>query len=216
MIIDRNMYKICLFGPVGSGKGTQAEKIVKEMGIPAIVPGNIFRRNISEKTELGRRVESYTSAGRLVPDEITIAMIMERLREPDCAGGFVLDGFPRNKSQAEALNKEHHISHALLIDISDQEAVRRLARRRVCDCGATYHLDYNPPEKEGVCDECGHRLFQRDDDKEEVIKNRLEIYHKETEPVLRVYEDQGAFHRIDGEQDIPLVWEDVKKALKTS
>ncbi|MBU0732391.1 adenylate kinase [Patescibacteria group bacterium] len=207
------MYKICLFGPQGSGKGTQADLMIKELDIPAVVPGNIFRHNISEKTELGQKVEEYTKAGKLVPDEITIEMIQNRLSEPDCASGFVVDGFPRNVSQAKSLNDRHDITHALLINISDEEAIHRLSRRRVCDCGATYHLDYNAPEKEGICNDCGKELYQRDDDKEDVIKKRLNIYHQETEPIFDIYKEKGVFHEVDGKQAIPKVWEDIKKIL---
>lgn len=208
------MYKILLFGPQGCGKGTQAEHLIKELQIPAIVPGNIFRKNISQKTELGQKVKEYTKAGKLVPDEITIAIILDRLAKDDAKQGFVLDGFPRNVNQAEALNKEHDISHAILINISDKEAVHRLSRRRVCNCGATFHLDYNPPKKEGICDFCGEELYQRDDDKEDVIAERLDIYHKETEPIFNIYKEKGIFHEVNGEQDIPLVWEDIKKIVK--
>ncbi|MBU0671309.1 MAG: adenylate kinase [Patescibacteria group bacterium] len=207
------MNKILLFGPQGSGKGTQSDKITEALNIPAIVPGNIFRKNIAEKTELGQKVVEYTNAGQLVPDEITIALIFNRLKEDDCKNGFLLDGFPRNNSQAEALNKEHEVTSAILINISDEEAVRRLSRRRVCECGATYHLDHNPPKQEGVCNDCGKELFHRDDDKPEVIKKRLNIYHQETAPLLGIYKEKGVLHEINGEQSIEDVWQDVKKAL---
>ena len=205
------MYKICLFGPQGSGKGTQEEFIIKELKIPAIVPGNIFRKNISENTELGKKVKEYTKSGKLVPDEITIKMILNRLNEEDCKNGFILDGFPRNLDQAEALNKEHELTHAVLINISDQEAVHRLTRRRVCDCGATFHLDYNPPKKENLCNYCGEKIYQRDDDKEDVIRKRLEIFHKETKPIFEIYKKKNILYEINGEQPIPDVWNDVKK-----
>ena len=207
------MIKICLFGPQGSGKGTQAEKIIKELNIPAIVPGNIFRKNIAEKTELGQKVEEYTKSGKLVPDEITIKIILNRLDEPDCKDGFILDGFPRNLDQAYALNAKHEITHAILINISDKEAVHRLSRRRVCKCGATYHLDYNSSKEEGKCDDCGLELFQREDDSEEVILKRLEIFHNETQPIFEIYKKMGFFHEINGEQKIPEVWADIKKVL---
>ncbi|MFH1536893.1 MAG: nucleoside monophosphate kinase [Patescibacteria group bacterium] len=207
------MIKICLFGPQGSGKGTQAEKIIKELNIPAVVPGNIFRKNIAEKTELGQKVEEYTKSGKLVPDEITIKMILNRLDDSDCKDGFILDGFPRNKDQAHALNAKHEITHAILINISDKEAVHRLSRRRVCKCGATYHLDYNPPKEEGKCNDCGLELFQREDDSEDVILKRLEIFHKETQPIFDIYKKMGFFHEINGEQTIPEVWADLKKVL---
>ena len=207
------MTKICLFGPQGSGKGTQAEKIIKELNIPAIVPGNIFRKNIADKTELGQKVEEYTKSGQLVPDEITIEMILTRLEEDDCKNGFILDGFPRNLDQAKALNEKHEITHAILINISDKEAVHRLSRRRVCKCGATFHLDYNPPKTEGKCDECGLELSQREDDQEDVILKRLDIFHKETQPIFSIYKDMNFFHEINGEQLIPDVWADLKKVL---
>ena len=207
------MNKILLFGPQGSGKGTQSDKIIAALNIPAIVPGNIFRKNIAEKTDLGKKVIEYTNSGKLVPDEITNALIFDRLNQDDCENGFLLDGFPRNKTQAEALNKEHEVNSAVLINISDDEAIKRLSRRRVCECGATYHLDYNPPKAEGVCDDCGKEIFHRDDDKPEVIKKRLSIYHEETAPILQIFKDKGIFHEINGEQSIEDVWNDVKKVL---
>lgn len=207
------MNKILLFGPQGSGKGTQSDKIIEALNIPAIVPGNIFRKNIAEKTELGQKVVEYTNSGKLVPDEITKALIFDRLNKDDCKNGFLLDGFPRNKVQAEALNKEYDIDHAVLINISNEEAIKRLSRRRVCECGATYHLDHNPPKQEGTCNDCGKELFHRKDDQPEVIKKRLNIYHEETAPLLEIYREKGVLHEIDGEKSIEEVWEDVKKEL---
>lgn len=201
---------ICLFGPQGSGKGTQAEKLSLFFGVPHVSPGNIFRKAITDKTELGQRVEQVMNAGQLVPNDITNTLMRNRLQEEDCLEGFILDGYPRNKEQADALDAMTALSHVLLIHISDEESVHRISLRRVCSsCGMTYHPEWKPPVVEGVCDACGQALMQRDDDKPEAIRERLRIYHTETEPLLQRYSDRGILHRIDGVGSIEDVWQRV-------
>lgn len=213
-IDERQGKKICLFGPQGSGKGTQAERLIDTYGVPHLSPGNIFRKAIADQTELGQKVKSILDAGELVPNEVTNAIMKERLEQEDALDGFVLDGYPRNENQAEALDGVTSLSHVFVIDISDDESVNRISRRRVClECGSTYHLDFKPSKEEGVCDEDGKELVQRDDDKPEAIKKRLEIYHAETKPLLDRYEERGILFRIDGMQSIEKVWEDVQEAL---
>lgn len=206
--------KILLFGPQGSGKGTQGEMLADFLHIPLVVTGNIFRKNIGEETELGLKAKEFINKGELVPDQITIAMIADRLMDSDCREGFILDGFPRNIAQADALDSITDISHVLLINISDAEAVKRISGRRAClQCGATYHIKYKPPLKENICDKCSQEIVQRDDDTEEALKKRLEIYHQESEPILEKYQDKNILHKIKGEQSIEQVWQDVKKVF---
>ena len=206
--------KILLFGPQGSGKGTQGEMLADFLHIPLVVTGNIFRKNIGEETELGLKAKEFINKGELVPDQITIAMIADRLMDSDCREGFILDGFPRNIAQADALDSITDISHVLLINISDAEAVKRISGRRAClQCGATYHIKYKPPLKDNICDKCSQEIVQRDDDTEEALKKRLEIYHQESEPILEKYQDKNILHKIKGEQSIEQVWQDVKKVF---
>ncbi|MFC1598278.1 adenylate kinase [Patescibacteria group bacterium] len=205
---------ICLFGPQGSGKGTQAEKVTDLFGVPQVSPGNIFRKAVADGTELGKKVEAIMKEGILVPDEITNEMIRQRLQEEDCLNGFILDGYPRNVAQAEALDTMTALTHVIVIDITDEEAVRRLSQRRACNsCGVTYHLEYKPPRQEGVCDTCGKEIIHREDDMPEAIKKRLEIYHTETEPLYRRYEERGILCRFDGSGTIEEVWEEVQKCF---
>jgi len=207
-----NTYKIVLFGPQGCGKGTQGEKLSDLLNIPLVVTGNIFRRHIKEQTALGKMAAQFINKGELVPNEITIKMISERLQNEDAAKGFILDGFPRSLMQAEALDKIVKLTHFLLIDISDQESIRRIANRRVClKCGSTYHLDYKPSKKSGICDRCQEKLEQRADDTEEALAKRLKIYHQESEPILNRYQQQNIVHQINGEQIIEKVWQDIHK-----
>lgn len=213
-IDERQGKKICLFGPQGSGKGTQAERLIETYGVPHLSPGNIFRKAIADQTELGKQVKSILDSGQLVPNEVTNGLMKERLEQEDALDGFVLDGYPRNEGQAAALDSMTSLTHVLLIHISDEESVNRISRRRVClECGSTYHLDYKPSKEEGICDEEGKDLVQRDDDKPEAIKKRLEIYHAETKPLLERYEERGLLQRIDGMQSIEKVWEDVQATL---
>ncbi|MFA5021622.1 MAG: nucleoside monophosphate kinase, partial [Patescibacteria group bacterium] len=180
--------RIIIFGPQGSGKGTQAELIARRHGLPYISTGDIFRYHLKNQTELGKKVFTYVNAGHLVPDELTNKIVAERINQPDCRNGFVLDGYPRNKSQLDYLNTITKIDFAIAIELDDKTAIKRLAGRLACKCGLSYHLQHNPPKQPGICDKCGGQLFKRDDDKPEAIKKRLEIYHQETKPLLAVYD----------------------------
>ncbi|MBY8883813.1 adenylate kinase [Streptomyces sp. PTM05] len=189
--------RIVLVGPPGAGKGTQAQYLAKNLSIPHISTGDLFRSNISQGTALGRKAQEYTSSGRLVPDEVTIAMAKDRLEEADAAEGFLLDGFPRNLGQAEALDaylrdKEVTLDGVLDLEVPEDEVVKRIAGRRLCrkDGAHVYHVSYNPPKTEGVCDVCGGELYQRDDDTEDKVRVRLEVYHSETEPIIDYYKAQ--------------------------
>ncbi|PWI43689.1 adenylate kinase [Streptomyces sp. ICBB 8177] len=189
--------RIVLVGPPGAGKGTQAQYLAKNLSIPHISTGDLFRSNISQGTALGRKAQEYTSSGRLVPDEVTIAMAKDRLEEADAAEGFLLDGFPRNLGQAEALDaylreKDVALDGVLDLEVPEDEVVKRIAGRRLCrkDGGHVYHVSYNPPKTEGVCDVCGGELYQRDDDTEDKVRVRLEVYHSETEPIIDYYKAQ--------------------------
>lgn len=198
---------ICLFGPQGSGKGTQAEKLSAWLGLPHISPGNIFRKAVADHSALGKQVEVIINAGKLVPNDVTNALMRERLEQEDCMGGFILDGYPRNEDQAVALDGMTKLTHVFVIDISDEETIQRISRRRVCTaCGATYHLEYKPPMQPDVCDNCGSVLMLRDDDKPEAIRQRLAIYHTETEPIFARYEERHILHRIGGAGSIEQVF----------
>lgn len=203
-------HNILLFGPQGSGKGTQGEKLSAQLHLPFIVTGNIFRENMKNNTPIGKTIQGYINAGHLVPDEVTNAMIAERLRQPDCVAGFVLDGFPRNLAQAEALDAIVAVTHLIHIHIEDSSAIQRIAERRTCAQGHVYHLTYNPPKIADVCDVDGSPLQQRADDTEQALAKRLEIYHQETEPLLQHYAARGVAHTINGEQPIADVWHDVQ------
>ncbi|MFI6845468.1 adenylate kinase [Kitasatospora sp. NBC_00085] len=190
--------RIVLVGPPGAGKGTQAHLLAKTLSIPHISTGDLFRANIGQGTPLGLEAKSYMDAGRLVPDEVTIGMAKDRMLQPDAAKGFLLDGFPRNLGQAKALDEflaEQGIAldGVLDLEVPEDEVVRRIAGRRLCrnDGGHVFHVDYNPPKTEGVCDECGGELYQRSDDTEEKVRTRLEVYHTETEPIIDYYAQQG-------------------------
>ena len=196
--------KIILLGAPGAGKGTQAEIISRKLGIPTISTGNILRAAVKEGTPIGLQAKSYMDAGKLVPDEVIIGIIQERLAQPDCAGGFILDGVPRTIAQAEALEKAGIQFDAVVsIEISDEEIERRMTGRRTCvNCGATYHMVAAPPKQEGVCDKCGQALQQRKDDKPETVKARLATYHKETEPLKDFYAQRGVLKSIQNQPTI--------------
>lgn len=206
--------KLILLGSPGTGKGTQAELITQKYRIPHISTGDLFRENIANGTELGKKAKVFIDEGKLVPDEITIGMFRDRIAKPDCKKGFILDGFPRTLPQAEALDDIAEIDKALLIKSSDSIIIKRLSARRQCrKCNAIYGLD-KPPMKKGICDKCRGELYQRDDDKEEVIRKRLETYRKQTEPLVDHYSKKGILAEIDGEQPIQKIFEDVVKALE--
>lgn len=190
--------RIVLVGPPGAGKGTQAAFLAKNLSIPHISTGDLFRANISRQTELGKLAKSYMDAGNLVPDEVTIAMAKDRMEQPDAADGFLLDGFPRNVSQAEALDdvlrtENMKLDAVLDLEVPEDEVVKRIAGRRICrkDSSHVFHVTYSPPKTEGVCDVCGGELYQRDDDSEETVRTRLEVYHTQTEPIIDYYKAQG-------------------------
>lgn len=206
-------------GLPGAGKGTQAEKISKKYKIPHISTGDMFRAAIEEETELGKKAKQYLDEGNLVPDEITIGIVQERLEQDDCKQGFLLDGFPRTVPQAEALrellaNMNQKVDSVLYIEVPEEKLIERLTGRRICPtCGATYHVLYNPPKKENICDEDGSQLIQREDDTAETVSNRLEVNIKQTESLLRFYQDEGTLVKINGNQDIQQVFEEIKSTL---
>ena len=206
---------ILLMGPPGAGKGTQAANLVKEFGIPHISTGDMFRAAVKEGTALGLQAKACMDAGKLVPDEVTIGIVKERLAKPDCKKGFILDGFPRTVEQADALSgilKELGLclTAALNITVPTADLIERAVGRRICkSCGATYHVKFNPPQKAGVCDTCAGDLYQRADDSEETMKNRLSVYEAQTKPLIAYYEKAGVYKEIDGRQAI----DDVKAAM---
>ena len=206
---------ILLMGPPGAGKGTQAANLVKEFGIPHISTGDMFRAAVKEGTELGLQAKACMDAGKLVPDEVTIGIVKERLAKPDCKKGFILDGFPRTVEQADALTgilKELGLSltAALNITVPAADLIERAVGRRICkSCGATYHVKFNPSKKAGVCDTCAGDLYQRADDREETMKTRLSVYEAQTKPLIAYYEKAGVYKEIDGRQAI----DDVKAAM---
>lgn len=209
---------IVLLGPPGAGKGTQAKKIAEYCSIPHISTGDILRENINDNTELGIRAKSYMSGGELVPDGILIEIIRDRLSRQDCSGGFLLDGFPRTIPQAEALGTileetGKKLDVVLNIEVDDNELIKRLSGRRMCSCGASYHVIFNPPEREGICDLCKGKLYQRDDDREEAIKNRLMVYKKQTYPLIKYYGNKSLLRIVDGKKDIQEIFTDIIKIL---
>lgn len=211
---------IIMLGPPGAGKGTQAKMLVEEFGIPQISTGDMLRAAVAEGTELGKKAKEYMDKGQLVPDEVVIGIVRERLSKPDCEKGFILDGFPRTVPQAEALDKilqemGKKIDYVINIVVPDEEILKRLTGRRTCrKCGAMYHVVFNPPKKEGVCDKCGGELYQRDDDKEETIRKRLEVYKAQTEPLVDYYKKKGVLVDIDGTKGIQEIYQDILKVLK--
>lgn len=211
---------IILLGPPGAGKGTQAEKIVAERDLTYISTGAILRSAVKAETTLGRKVRQFMDQGKLVPDELVVEIVKDRLMEPDCANGALLDGFPRTVVQAVFLDKvlpEIHagIDRVLSIEVNEDELVERLTGRRVCsECGANYHIKFKPPKVRNVCDQCGGDLYQRDDDSLETVKERLEVYKNQTEPLIKFYEEQGLLSTIDGNQDIDTVFKQVDSVLE--
>ena len=206
--------RIIIFGPQGSGKGTQAELIARRHNWPYISTGDIFRYHLKNETELGKKANEYMKKGILVPDALTNEIVNERINQPDCAVGFVLDGYPRNKAQLEFIDKASKIDMAISIELSDSQAIKRLSGRLACKCGLSYHVDFNPPKQAGVCDKCGDKLFRREDDNSQAIKKRLEIYHQETEPLLEIYEKKGILFKVDGSKSIEEVYRQIDNIIK--
>lgn len=207
-------------GLPGAGKGTQASEIIKKYPIPHISTGDMFRLAIKNETPLGNEAKSYMDRGELVPDEVTVGIVKERLSESDAKDGFLLDGFPRTVQQAEALNEimdelGSKIESTIYVDVPEEELMNRLTGRRICEvCGTAYHLVFNPPKQEGICDLDGGKLYQREDDNPETVQNRLEVNIKQTQPLLDFYESQGVLSRVNGSQDIDKVFEDINKVLE--
>ena len=209
--------KIIMLGAPGAGKGTQAKKIAAKYSIPHISTGDIFRANIKNGTELGLKAKSYMDAGGLVPDEITIGMLLDRIHQADCENGYVLDGFPRTIPQAESLTealKKNGEAIAVNVDVPDENIINRMSGRRAClNCGATYHIVYNAPKTENVCDTCGQELVLRDDDKPETVKKRLDVYHDQTQPLIDYYKNEGVLAEVDGTLDMEDVFQAIVKIL---
>jgi adenylate kinase len=209
---------IILFGPPGAGKGTQAKKLVDFYGIPQISTGDILRANVREGTELGLAAKAYMDKGELVPDKVLIGIIKNRLNEADCKKGFILDGYPRTVPQADALETildeiDKPIDVVLNLEVPDEELVGRISGRLMCKCGASYHIISNPPKKDNICDICGGEVFQRDDDKAEAVQNRLDVYKKQTQPLINYYHEKGILVTLDGTKGIDVVFEDIKAIL---
>lgn len=211
--------KIIMLGAPGAGKGTQAKMIAAKYGIPHISTGDIFRANIKNGTELGAKAKEYMDKGLLVPDELVVDLVMDRFKEPDCEKGYVLDGFPRTIPQAEALDKAliaigESIDYAINVEVPDENIINRMGGRRACvGCGATYHIVYSPTKVEGKCDTCGADLIIRDDDKPETVKNRLAVYHEQTQPLIDYYTSKGITREVDGTVDMKDVFEAIVKIL---
>ena len=207
--------KIIMLGAPGAGKGTQAKQIADKFSIPHISTGDIFRANIKEGTELGKKAKGYMDAGELVPDELVCDLVVDRIQKEDCANGFILDGFPRTIPQAEALTEAlnaigQKIDYAIDIEVDDAQIVERMGGRRAClGCGATYHIINIPPKKEGICDRCGSEIILRDDDKPETVQNRLNVYHEQTQPLIDYYKNEGILSSVDGTQPMDKVFADI-------
>ena len=211
--------RVALLGPPGAGKGTQAALIAERMAVAHVASGDLFRKHLSEGTELGALAKTYMDKGELVPDDVTIRMALERMAEPDAQAGCVLDGFPRTMEQAKALDaaleaQGERIAAAPLIEVDVEELVRRLAGRWICrSCQTPYHEAFNPPQTAGRCDACGGELYQRDDDKPEVVRARLETYERQTAPLIAYYEEQGKLARVNGQQSVERVTADLEAAI---
>ena len=207
--------KIVMLGAPGAGKGTQAKMIAEKYGIPHVSTGDIFRANIKNGTDLGKEAKTYMDKGELVPDELTVRILLDRVAQEDCKNGYVLDGFPRTIPQAEVLDTEltklgEKIDYASNVEVPDENIIKRMSGRRAClSCGATYHIEHVPPKKEGICDKCGSELVLRDDDKEETVKNRLNVYHQQTQPLIDFYNNKKVLKEVDGTVDM----KDVFKAI---
>jgi adenylate kinase len=211
---------LILLGPPGSGKGTQGERLQADLELPYYATGDILRAAVREGTEIGKQAKEYMDRGDLVPDDVIVGVIAERIDQAEAEDGFILDGFPRTEPQAEALDAKitelgRRLSAAVLIDVDDDEVVRRLGGRRTCPNGHIFHVEFDPPDKEGVCDVCGEDLTIRDDDKPDVIRHRLAQYHDKTEPLVAYYEEQGLLKRVNGDQEPEVVSDQIRKLLAT-
>lgn len=211
--------KIIMLGAPGAGKGTQAKKIADVCNIPHISTGDIFRANIKNGTELGAKAKEYMDKGLLVPDELVCDLVVDRIQQDDCKNGFILDGFPRTIPQAEALTNAlnaigQNMDFAIDVDVPDENIINRMSGRRACvGCGATYHLVFNPTKVEGICDVCGEKLILREDDKPETVKNRLNVYHEQTQPLIDYYKGQSILRTVDGTKAMDEVFADILKVL---
>ena len=211
--------KIIMLGAPGAGKGTQAKMIAEKYGLPHISTGDIFRANIKNGTELGKEAKEYMDKGLLVPDELTVRLLLDRVAQDDCKNGYVLDGFPRTIPQAEVLDEKlselgEKVDYAINVDVPDENIVNRMSGRRAClSCGATYHIVSIPPKKEGICDVCGSELVLRDDDKPETVQNRLKVYHVQTQPLINFYEKKGVLRSVDGTLPMEEVFTAITKIL---
>lgn len=211
--------KIIMLGAPGAGKGTQAKKIAEKYGIPHISTGDIFRANIKQGTELGKKAKTYMDQGLLVPDELTVDLVIDRIQQEDAKNGYILDGFPRNIPQAQCLDEalaklNDKIDYAINVEVPDENIINRMGGRRACvGCGATYHVEYNPPKTEGICDICGEKLILRDDDKPETVKKRLNVYHEQTQPLIDYYSKAGVMKEVDGTVDMDDVFAAIVQIL---
>lgn len=211
--------KIIMLGAPGAGKGTQAKMIAEKYGLPHISTGDIFRANIKNGTELGKEAKEYMDKGLLVPDELTVRLLLDRVAQDDCKNGYVLDGFPRTIPQAEVLDEKlselgEKVDYAINVDVPDENIVNRMSGRRAClSCGATYHIVSIPPKKEGICDVCGSELVLRDDDRPETVQNRLKVYHEQTQPLIDFYEKKGVLRSVDGTLPMEEVFTAITKIL---
>ena len=211
--------KIIMLGAPGAGKGTQAQMIAEQYHIPHISTGDIFRANIKNGTELGKKAKEFMDKGQLVPDELTVQLLLDRVAQDDCKDGYVLDGFPRTIPQADVLDQEltklgDKVDYAINVDVPDENIIHRMSGRRAClKCGATYHIEHIPPKKEGICDKCGSELVQREDDKPETVKNRLSVYHEQTQPLIDYYTKQGVLKTVDGTAALDKVFQAIVEIL---
>ena len=211
--------KIIMLGAPGAGKGTQAKMIAEKYGVPHISTGDIFRANIKNGTELGKEAKGYMDKGLLVPDELTVRLLLDRVAQEDCVNGYVLDGFPRTIPQAEVLDEkltelDEKVDYAVNVDVPDENIINRMSGRRAClNCGATYHIVSIPPKKEGICDACGSELVLRDDDQPETVKNRLKVYHEQTQPLIDYYEKKGVLRTVDGTLPMEEVFDAIVRIL---
>uniref|UniRef100_A0A7C3ZFR9 Adenylate kinase n=1 Tax=Archaeoglobus fulgidus TaxID=2234 RepID=A0A7C3ZFR9_ARCFL len=211
---------LIFLGPPGAGKGTQAKRVAEKYGIPQISTGDMLREAVAKGTELGKKAKEYMDRGELVPDEVVIGIVRERLQQSDCEKGFILDGFPRTLAQAEALDgmlKELNkkIDAVINVAVPEEEVVKRITNRRTCrNCGAVYHLVYAPPKEDNRCDKCGGELYQRDDDREETVRERYRVYRKNTEPLIDYYRNKGILYDVDGTKDIEGVWKEIEAILE--